>query len=295
VSDTRSGYSQGEAVGARPPTPRGRAALLIGRLSILRSPGFLRMDQKFWYLKGCSLFECLTDEQVRRLESRAKTRDFKRGSLIYLPSDQGDCVFVLGAGRVKIIHNTHDGKQALLAIIDPGEIFGELALSDAGPREEYAEAMEASTVVLISVDEINRLMDEHPNLQLSVMKLSLRGVERLKRRLKALLFRSNRERVVHLLFDLSEKYGKLLKDGSISIEIRLSHQELASIVGSTRETVTLVLGELQQEGAITVGRKEIVLRKVGQLAEMIEMPVPNIKPKHDLWKRPIPQNQRGWS
>ncbi len=130
-------------------------------------------------------------------------------------------------------------------------------------------------------------MAEHPNLSLHVTKLMGLSLRRFERRLKSLLFRSNRERVVHLLFDLAEKYGRYGKDGAIIIGIRLSHQELANIIGSTRETVTLVLGELQEEGAIAVSRKEIVLNQVGRLADMIEAPIPNIKRRNTLWQSPL--------
>ncbi len=249
------------------------------------------MDKKFWYLKDCSLFQCLTDEQVRRLEGRSKSRDFKRGMLIYVPSDLGDCVLVLSSGRVKIFHNTQDGKQAVLALIDPGELFGELALVEPTQREEYAEAMELSTVIVIPSEEIQRLMNEHPKLSLGLNKLLGLRVQRFNRRLKSLLFRSNRERVVHLLFDLAEKYGKYQRDGSIAIGIRLSHQELASIIGSTRETVTLVLGELQDEGALTTSRKEIILHEVGKLAAEIEVPVPSLRRTRDLWREPAGEEQ----
>src|ERR1700683_2961911 len=172
--------------------------------------GFRRMDEKFWYLKNCSLFECLSDEHVRRLESRAKSRSFKRGALVYVPSDQGDCVLLLTSGRVKIFHNTHDGKQAVLAIIDPGELFGEIAIAtmEEAQREEYAETMEASTIVLIPADDIKRLASEHPGLSVGITKMMGLSRRRVERRLKSLLFRSNRERLVHLLFDLAEKYGK---------------------------------------------------------------------------------------
>jgi CRP/FNR family cyclic AMP-dependent transcriptional regulator len=243
------------------------------------------MDQKFWYLKDCSLFHNLSDEQVRRLEVCAKARDFKRGALIYVPSDLGDCVLVLAAGRVKIFHNTQDGKQALLALIDPGELFGELALVDQGQREEYAEAMERSTVLVIPTEEVQRLMDDQPRFSQGLNKLLGLRAQHDRRRLKSLLFRSNRERVIHLLFELAEKYGKYQKEGAISIGIRLSHQELASIIGSTRETVTLVLGELEREGAITITRKEIVLNEPGQLAAIIEIQVPNLRVHRDLWRQ----------
>ncbi len=253
------------------------------------------MDEKFWYLKNCSLFESLSDEHVRRLESRAKSRSFKRGALVYVPSDQGDCVLLLTSGRVKIFHNTQDGKQAVLAIIDPGELFGEIAIAtmEEAQREEYAETMEASTIVLIPADDIKRLASEHPSLSVGITKMMGLSRRRVERRLKSLLFRSNRERLVHLLFDLAEKYGKYTKDGGIALGIHLSHQELANIIGSTRETVTLVLGELQAEGTISVSRRDIILCQAGRLAEMIEMPLPKIKPSKELRKYFLPQPQSG--
>jgi CRP/FNR family cyclic AMP-dependent transcriptional regulator len=253
------------------------------------------MDEKFWYLKNCSLFECLSDEHVRRLESRAKSRSFKRGALVYVPTDQGDCVLLLTSGRVKIFHNTQDGKQAVLAIIDPGELFGEIAIAtmEEAQREEYAETMEASTIVLIPSDDIKRLASEHPSLSVGITKMMGLSRRRVERRLKSLLFRSNRERLVHLLFDLAEKYGKYTKDGGIALGIHLSHQELANIIGSTRETVTLVLGELQAEGTISVSRRDIILCQAGRLAEMIEMPLPKIKPSKELRKYFLPQPQSG--
>ncbi len=254
-----------------------------------------RMDEKFWYLKNCSLFECLSDDHVRRLESRAKSRAFKRGSLVYVPTDQGDCVLLLTSGRVKIFHNTQDGKQAVLALIDPGELFGELAIAtfEDGQREEYAEAMEASTLVLIPAEDIKRLATENPHLSLGITKLMGLSRRRFERRLKSLLFRSNRERLVHLLFDLAEKYGRYTKEGGITLGIHLSHQELANIIGSTRETVTLVLGELQVEGLIAINRRDIVLCQPGRLAEMIEVPVPKLKPLRELRKIFLPQPQGG--
>jgi hypothetical protein len=96
---------------------RGGLLSVVGSADILKTSLFVgdgaeafRMEEKFWYLKGCSLFGSLSDQQVRRLEVRAKAREFRRGSLIYAPSDLGDCVLLLVSGRVKIFFNTQDGK-----------------------------------------------------------------------------------------------------------------------------------------------------------------------------------------
>ncbi len=233
------------------------------------------MSEKTWHLKRCDLFERLTGEQLSRLELRCRTRSFPRKSLIYLPTDPGDGVLLLASGRAKICTLTDDGKQAILAFIEPGELFGELAIFEQGEREEYAEACEASTVILIPTDEMRRLMEEHPHVSVGITKLIGLRRRRVERRLKSLLFRSNRERLVYLLLELTEQYGFRVSDG-VQLRIKLSHQDLANVIGSTRETVTIVLGELQAEGNLRIGRRKIVLTDPKRLAQSVNMPPPKL-------------------
>lgn len=244
------------------------------------------MDDKFWYLKNCDLFERLNADQIARVESRSKSRKFSRGSLIYLPSDSSTSVLLLTSGRVKIYHITSEGKQAVLALIDPGELFGELAVFEGGKREEFAEAMENSTVVLIPQDEIQRLMETCPHVSLSVTRLMGLRRRRVERRLKSLLFRSNRERLVHLLMELAEKYGRITSEG-ILLNIKLSHQELASMIGSTRETVTVILGELQSEQLVLIRRRQVILREPKRLAASIGMTPPSLSPPQAVGQAPL--------
>lgn len=233
------------------------------------------MDEKFWYLKNCDLFERLSPEHVSRLEAVSQAKQLARGSLVYMPSEASESVFLLTSGRVKLYHITSEGKQAVLALIDPGELFGELTIFDGGQREEFAEAMEKSTLIRIPRDEITRLMEEHAGVALGVTRLMGLRRRRIERRLKSLLFRSNRERLVHLLMELAEKYGQRSADG-VTLGIKLSHQELASIIGSTRETVTVVLGELQNEGSLIIKRRQIILRDMDGMARSIEMTPPRV-------------------
>lgn len=118
-------------------------------------------------------------------------------------------------------------------------------------------------------------MEEHAGVALGVTRLMGLRRRRIERRLKSLLFRSNRERLVHLLMELAEKYGQRSADG-VTLGIKLSHQELASIIGSTRETVTVVLGELQNEGSLIIKRRQIILRDMDGMARSIEMTPPRI-------------------
>jgi len=233
------------------------------------------MSEKIWHLKNCDLFERLGADELKGLEMRCRARKFPRGSPIYLPADNADGVLLLTSGRVKICSFSTDGKQAILTFIEPGELFGELAMLDQETREEYAEATEACTLLLIPADAVQDLMARHADVSLGVTKLFGMRRQRIERRLKYLLFRSNRERLVHLLLELAERYGSHTANG-VALGIKLSHQDLANIIGSTRETVTVVLGELQNEGSLKLGRRKIVLTDLDRLAQSVQVSPPRI-------------------
>jgi len=233
------------------------------------------MSERLWYLKRCDLFQRLSPEQLGVLETRCRARLFPRGTPIYLPADHAGSVLLLAEGRVKIGSFTEEGKQTILAFIEPGELFGELALLGAQQRDEYAEAVEKSTVILIPNEVMQQLLAENPEVSFGITKLFGLRRKRIERRLKYLLFRSNRERLVHLLLELAEQYGRPA-EGGVELRIKLSHQDLANIIGSTRETVTVVLGELQAEGRLQLGRRKIILTDMAHLADSVNLPVPRL-------------------
>lgn len=233
------------------------------------------MTQQVWYVRSCSLFERLSAEQLSSLEGRARVRSFPKNSAVYMPTDSADGIFLLAEGRIRLCSSTPDGKQAILAFIEPGELFGELALIESGEREERAEAATNSTVVLLPGDEVRRLMETSAALTLGITKLIWFRKTRVERRLRSLLFRSNRDRLAHLLLELVEQYGRTMNEG-VLLDIKLSHQELASIIGATRETVTVLLGEMQLEGLLKVSRQRIVVRDLRRLAAQSDVSTPEV-------------------
>jgi len=216
------------------------------------------MQNKLWYLKRCDLFERLTPEQARRLDCRAFLLTFKQRSLIYSSTEPGHSVMILASGRVKIKDITPEGKETILAFIEEGEIFGELALLDSQPRGEFAEAVEDSQVLVIPREELLWLMEQRPDVSLSVTKLVGFRRKRIEHRLRNVLFLSSRERMVHLLLELVESHGDR-RGNTCEIRLPLSHQDLASLIGLTREMVTRVLGELRAEGLVEVRRRRIIV------------------------------------
>lgn len=238
------------------------------------------MSDFYWYLKDCDLFSYLNDQEIRQLESVSRTKDFRRGEPIYLPNEEADAVMLVAKGRVKICYVTPDGKQSILSFIDTGELFGEVSLFDAAQRQEFAEAIESCTIVLIPKSSMLRLMTNHQHVCVGITKLIGDRRQRIERRLRNLLFRSNRERVVHLLIEMAEKYGVRTQAG-IELAIKLSHQEMASTIGSTRETVTVMLGQLQSENCIRIARRRITITDLDKLSREVNESVTKVNARLD--------------
>jgi CRP-like cAMP-binding protein len=231
------------------------------------------MTETIWFLKRCPLFERLSPAEGQRLEARALARTFAKRQIIYFPDDPGQTVLLLARGRVKIKAVTPDGRETIFAFIEAGEVFGELALLDAEPRREFAEAVEDSLVLALPREEVLWLMERRPDVALHVTKLLGFRRRRIENRLRNILFRSTRERTVSLVLELLETHGQRTGN-SWEIRLKLSHQELANLIGATRESVTLALGRLQREGLISVQRRMIRVPDRLKLAAAVdELPV----------------------
>jgi CRP/FNR family cyclic AMP-dependent transcriptional regulator len=234
------------------------------------------MPEAIWFLKRCPLFEHLSPDECRRLEARTRARTFPKKAVIYFPDQPGESVLLLARGRVKILSLTPGGRETIVAFVEPGELFGELAVLDASPRSEYAEAVEESLTLAIPRDELVALMARRPDVALAITKLIGLRRRRVETRLKNLLFRTTRERTAAVLVELTESHGRAVGP-YWEIAIRLSHQDLANLVGATRETVTLTLGQMQKEGLIRVSRRRItVLNRAGLAAEVAGDPMPGV-------------------
>src|SRR6056297_552166 len=241
--------------------------------------GNASVQRTIWHLQRCDIFSELSTESLGKIEPRCRARKFPSRTPIYLPTEVADSVLLLTSGMAKICNLTSDGKQSILAFVEPGELFGELAVFERETREEYVETIEASTLVVIPLAAMQELVEQNHRVALSLTKMIGLRRHRIERRLKNLLFLSNREKLVHLLLDLAEQFGVHCSEG-IKLRIKLAHQEIANLMGSTRETVTILLGQLKDEGLIEVGRKRILLLDASRLAGQVHR---NVSWKHDGW------------
>ena len=218
------------------------------------------MNEKYWYLKKCEFFSDLPAYELATLELDCQCREFKRGQTIYSPLDEADCVLLLAKGRVRVAHQASEGKQTILGFVEVTELFGEVGVFSDGYRNESAQALERTTVLAIPGLLVQQILCNHPEIGLRLTRLFAEKVQRAESRLKSLLFRTSRERLIYLLSELAETYGQPAPNG-IVIARKFSHQDMASIIGATRETVTITLRELQSEGLLTINQRRITLTK----------------------------------
>lgn len=236
--------------------------------------------EQYWSLKAVEVFADLADEDLAYLEQHSFVRTFEARQTIYSPGDRGAYVLVVVDGRVKLKSLTPDGKEAILEFIEPGELFGERALFDDGPRSEFAEAVVRSQIGAIPREVFNQAMSNCSDLCLRVTKYMGTKHWRIENRVKNLLYRSFRQRLAGLLLELADRYGVAsdlptrtpVGQMPVAINIRLSHQDLASLIGATRETVTILLGRFQLEGLIRMLRRTIHILNPPALQEILLRP-----------------------
>ncbi|MEZ4367385.1 MAG: Crp/Fnr family transcriptional regulator [Kofleriaceae bacterium] len=212
-----------------------------------------------WHLRRIPLLAELGVEAITRLAERTDLRELRRREVVYLPGDPGDHVFFLSAGRVKISKVTRDGKSLTLAYVAAGEPFGEACLEAGAPRTEMAEAADASQLLAVERGAVDRLLANHPGFGHAVTRLLLTRRRELEQKLEALVFRDVSAKLAEQLIKLAGEFGVEDERGTL-LSLKITHQELANLIGSTRETVSLTLSEFKRQRYIgNDGRRVILL------------------------------------
>ncbi len=211
-----------------------------------------------WYLRKIPLLADLGPEVLARLSERIELREIRRREVVYLPGDPGNSIFFVNGGRVKISKVTRDGKALTLNYCGPSEIFGEICLVDGGPREEMAEALENAMVSEIERTDFERLLQTHASLGVAMTRLLASRRRDVENKLETLVFRDVTSKLAELLLRLGNEYGVEDARGTL-VALKITHQELANLIGSTRETVSLTLSQFKKKSLIcTDGRKVII-------------------------------------
>src|SRR5256884_8700161 len=217
------------------------------------------------HLRRLPLFSRLPEAELAELGERVRTKSFRRGETIFRKDDPGTHLYMVLDGAVKIALPGEFGQEALVAIMRPGEFFGELALFDRSPRSASATALEETRAALLAGDDFLAFLESHPASVRVVLEALARTIRRLSDRVEDLIFLGVPSLAAKYLLDLARSQGG---DGN---ELPLTQDELAAFIGASRVLVNRVLGDLERREIIGIRRRRIAIRDPEKLAKEIRV------------------------
>jgi CRP/FNR family cyclic AMP-dependent transcriptional regulator len=217
------------------------------------------MDTQIATLSRAALLSSLSEEARTAVLERASRTSVGRREFIYVPGDASDAVFVVLRGRVRVLLLSDDGREATLDLREVGEVFGEEALAGGAARSTAAQAWEDTQVVAVPVVDLRAALAVESEAVWALASLVAERCRSTETLLDGLAFRDVGARLARCLLQLAERLGAPRADGTIVLRARLTHQDLATLVCTTRETVTLTLEKFKQEGWIAAQGRSLVL------------------------------------
>ncbi len=225
-------------------------------------------DKETSYFKQVSIFADLPDEDVRALTSVAKRRTFRAGEVIFHREDPGQVLYMIKEGKVKICIISPDGQEISLAVLGKGEYFGEFALLDGLPRSSDAVALEKVECYTLQRNDFQNAILKNPKIAILVLEALTKRLRNTDQMIEDLIFLDVYGRVAKKLLELADTHGVKVDDG-IRIDVRLTQQELASMVGASRESVNKVLGYFTDKDFISTDKHRITLHRIADLKRRI--------------------------
>ncbi|MEP1035212.1 Crp/Fnr family transcriptional regulator [Ekhidna sp.] len=223
-------------------------------------------ERNLWYFEDTDLFEVLCPKKTPYLEERHLPGVYKKDDFIYFKDQSSENIYMVSSGRVKIGTYGPDGKEIVKAILTRGEIFGELALAGEEKRQDFAQAMDNDThVCSMTIEDLQNLMVDNKDLNLKILKIVGFRLRKTERKIESLVFKDARTRIVDFLREMAEEKGQ--KVGfEMMIKNHLTHKDIASLTGTSRQTVTTVMNELREKNLINFDRRRILIRDLDKLA-----------------------------
>ncbi len=205
------------------------------------------------FLATVPLFSGLQRDEIQKFADLTRERSYPKGSVILFQDDPGDSLFVLRAGRVKVVLIGEDGREVILGVLEPGAHFGELALIDDQPRSAHVIAMDDSQLLILRREDFRRRVEANATVAWALLTELSRRLRRADVKIGGLVLLDVPGRIARLLLDLADEAG------SEAIEKPLTHQTIAQMIGASRETVSRAMKEFQDAGLITVERRRIAV------------------------------------
>jgi len=225
-------------------------------------------DKETTYFKQVSFFADLPEEEIKALSSATKRRTFRASEVIFHRDDPGQVLYMIKEGKVKICIISPDGQEVSLAVLGKGEYFGEFALLDGLPRSTDAVALEKVECYTLQRSDFLNAILKNPKIAILVLEALSKRLRTTDQMVEDLIFLDVYGRVAEKLLELADAHGVKTGEG-VLIDVRLTQQELASMVGASRESVNKVLGYFTDKNFISTDKHRITIHNTNDLKRRI--------------------------
>ncbi|MEW6109459.1 MAG: Crp/Fnr family transcriptional regulator [Nitrospirota bacterium] len=217
----------------------------------------MKKEHVFELFKNIQLFSSLSDKELHQISSKMPVRQFRKNEIILYEEDTNEFMYIILEGKVKIIQISEDGKETILAMHKAGDFFGEMALIDGKTMPATVTAAENTLTSIISRKDFYALIHAQSKVFEKLLEILCARLRESWERIQILNFKSASDRLKMLFFMLSEEYGNKTTEG-VTLNIKLTHQDIANMTGITRETVTRVIDRWQKDKEIAILKNKFI-------------------------------------
>ncbi len=217
------------------------------------------MNEKTTHLTTMELFQGLSEQDQEELDRMTTMTTVRKGKIFYRPEDRGEVIFILKKGAVQLYRISPEGKKLVIYTLNDGSMFGEMSLLGQRMHNTFAEAITDCTICVMNRDDLERLILNRPQIALRILEITGNRLRETEEQLEALAFKSIPSRLAALLL-------RLARDGDEVVG--LTHQDLAEMIGTYRETTTQTLNDMKAQGILEIGRRRITILDKEKLAEI---------------------------
>lgn len=222
------------------------------------------------YLKHIAVFEELDTEELAAIDKLTIDRKYKKNMIIFMEGEPGEGFHYVKKGKIKIVKMAHDGREHIINILGPGDVFAEVLLFNQGPYPATAIALEDSLVGIIKNTDLETVVASNTRIALHLIKILSKRLLNTQMKIKTLALSDTFARTAQMLVKLAYQYGQQTERG-MQIDVDMTRQDLANLVGTSRETVTRALSSMKKDKVIDFEDSKITILKMDKLKEYREM------------------------
>jgi CRP-like cAMP-binding protein len=227
------------------------------------------MSNDINFLRNVSIFEELPERDLEKIAQLGTRKTFSKGNVILMEDEIGSALFIIMDGKVKVSRLDETGKEVILSILGPGEVFGEMSLLDGMKRSATVSALTDTEVFIIYRDDFLNLLNQHPQIAISLLKELTQRLRKADMQIKSLSLKDAEGRIGCVLMMLADDLGKMYK-GQVIVEGLPTQQDLANMAGTSRETVSRILSKFEKRGLIKVEGKKLIILEYEKMKQMFK-------------------------